>query len=334
MSYDRWSTQHIPPRHRGEFWRDAGRQAQTPVTPVIGVPEAFEATLTTRSLGAVVINRVQVQSAHDVQRLREDLARGGQPSLIVDLYLAGRAQVSLSGRGQAHAAFIAAPGVPFLLNADCEYRLAHLGPIDMLALVVPQALMEQRGGPARALAAGPLPGRASLQLLAHQMRLLGQWTEDLPAAEARRLADLMAGTLDAVLSPAVDADGLSAARERHFLSGRVRQLIALHYHDPALSPSLIAARMGISARTLHAHMALHGTSFGAELMGYRLERAHALLRGARMGATTVMEVAVRCGFVSAAHFSRRFRARYGVSPAGVLRESGGLADAEFAPADL
>jgi transcriptional regulator GlxA family with amidase domain len=55
------------------------------------------------------------------------------------------------------------------------------------------------------------------------------------------------------------------------------------------------------------------------LLHRRLERARALLGTG--GEATVAEVAARCGFASAAHFSHRFKERYGLRATDVLREA-------------
>lgn len=318
MNFDRWSTHHIPARQRVEFWRGIAREALIPVTPHIPQPEAFQATLTTRSVGALVLNRVQVQTAHDVERLRADIERSGPPSLIVDLYLTGHAQVSLPGPTDAVRELLAHAGQPFLLDDRRTYRLAHDGPVSMLALVVPLALLDVNDDVLASLTARRLPPSASLQLLAQQMRLLAGWPHALPVAEAARLSDLVAGTLQAVVQTVDNVPGMAATREHGLITRRVRKLIARQYPDPALGPIEAAHQLGISVRTLQAHLAQEGTNFSTELMVYRLERAHALLHGGNLSTTTVMGVAERCGFSSPSHFSRRFSMHYGGPPSDLI----------------
>ncbi|MFC5521474.1 helix-turn-helix domain-containing protein [Polaromonas jejuensis] len=316
MKYNRWSTLHIAPRHRAEFWRSAGQDALTPITPHIPRLDNFEATLTTRSLDVVVLNQVQVlTSSHDVEQTDADLARGGPPCLLVDVYLSGQVHASQHDRK-----IIAKPGEPFLIDSRQKYRLNHPNPVSMLALVVPYTALGAHEAAINALTASHLPERASLQLLASQMRALSAWPHDLQAAESARVSDLLVGTLQAVLLDAAE-DSAGARKERSFLRRKVQQLIERQYADPALSPAVVAYQMGVSVRTLHARLAQDGTSFGAELMAHRLQRAYTMLQGAPQHSTTVIAIAALCGFSSAAHFSRRFRARYGMPPGALLRES-------------
>lgn len=85
-------------------------------------------------------------------------------------------------------------------------------------------------------------------------------------------------------------------------------------HRPDLSPAHLAARHRISLRALHYAFATGQTTFMKELIRVRLERGAELLSGARVK-LTVHEVARRCGFTDSGHFTRRFRERFGQTPA-------------------
>lgn len=313
MIFNRWSTLHIEPKRRAEFWREASQKAKTPVTPDVPWPDDFEATLTTRGFEELALNHVQVCSPHDVVCTPSDLARLERPFLFVDLYLSGKCDVSQLGRDM-HAA----PGQPFLIDGRREYRLGHPQSVGMLALAVPFATLGREADAVEDLVARHQPQSAALHLLASQMRMLSAWPHAFAKAEAERLSDLLVGTVHAALSGAREGELTTARRERSFFRLKVRQIIEQAYADPTLNPLLVAEKLGISVRSLHARMARDGTTFGEELMAHRLERAHGLLRGARRSSVTIGEVCARCGFVSAAHFSRRFRARFGVAPSAVM----------------
>ncbi len=81
----------------------------------------------------------------------------------------------------------------------------------------------------------------------------------------------------------------------------------------------ISAKTGISRRHVerlfHAHM---GRSPARYYLDVRLERARRLLRHSNL---PIVEVAIASGFVSASHFSKRYRERYKVSPQADRRES-------------
>lgn len=82
--------------------------------------------------------------------------------------------------------------------------------------------------------------------------------------------------------------------------------------EEPLSREALATRAGVSLRQLerlcHAEL---GAGVGEVYLALRLERALELLRSTGLSVT---EVAIACGFRSAAHFSRRFKRRHGRTP--------------------
>ncbi|MGL3210603.1 helix-turn-helix domain-containing protein [Bradyrhizobium sp. BR 1433] len=62
-----------------------------------------------------------------------------------------------------------------------------------------------------------------------------------------------------------------------------------------------------------------GCSLGEHYLSLRLDRARDLVRQTSL---SVLEIALACGFKSASHFSRTYRARFGQAPrAERLRET-------------
>jgi transcriptional regulator GlxA family with amidase domain len=92
---------------------------------------------------------------------------------------------------------------------------------------------------------------------------------------------------------------------------RALERMEAHIEAPASRRDLAAAA-GLSARQLERLFQGHlGSTIGEHYLKVRLDRARALLRQTTM---PVLEIAVACGFVSASHFSRSYRSRFGSSP--------------------
>jgi len=89
-------------------------------------------------------------------------------------------------------------------------------------------------------------------------------------------------------------------------------LIELELSDPALSPASIARRLGCSVRALQALFAAQNTSVAAEIRQRRLEHCRQTLL--KEEDSSISALALRWGFSDAAHFSKLFKATYGVSP--------------------
>lgn len=181
---------------------------------------------------------------------------------------------------------------------------------------------------ARALAApaGPLPGEppatplagvpdgaaegvSMLDLAAVGLPLLS-WLEGAPALSAarRRLA-----AADVLLALADNGHTGFLAPQGETLAERIHRVVAA---DPARDwdSATIEALLAISGATLRRRLAQAGTSLRAVLLEARLRHALGLLQTSRLPVKTV---AARCGYASAAAFSRRFAARYGVDPSCV-----------------
>jgi AraC-like DNA-binding protein len=90
--------------------------------------------------------------------------------------------------------------------------------------------------------------------------------------------------------------------------------------DAGLSLQVVAAAFHCTGRTVQNHFAADGESFSAWLLRERLSHAHALLCEPSQGVRSLKSVAYSCGFASAAHFYRAFKARFGAPP-GALRKS-------------
>ena len=78
----------------------------------------------------------------------------------------------------------------------------------------------------------------------------------------------------------------------------------------------MAGHLAVSERSLRRHLQEEGTSLRAVLLSARLNTALGMLQG---GLGNVGEVAGRCGYDSPSRFAAQFRARFGMSPAAVLR---------------
>jgi AraC-like DNA-binding protein len=129
--------------------------------------------------------------------------------------------------------------------------------------------------------------------------MLGGATAEL----ARALVCSVAG------SPPLARDALE-----HSLRRRVEVYVMHELGDPGLCPGQIAKKHDISVRRLYGLWAAEELSPAEWIMSERLELARRELASPATGSRTIAAIAHACGFVDAAHFARRFRAAYGVSP--------------------
>ncbi|GJF30426.1 hypothetical protein KNE206_31260 [Kitasatospora sp. NE20-6] len=98
------------------------------------------------------------------------------------------------------------------------------------------------------------------------------------------------------------------------LTARIMTYARRHLTDPDLGPERIALEHAISKRQLYVLLGRAGIRLEQWLISERLEAACRLLASPRHATLPVSAVAARCGFTSPSHFTRRFRAAYGVTP--------------------
>ena len=89
--------------------------------------------------------------------------------------------------------------------------------------------------------------------------------------------------------------------------------IEARLREPSLCPDDVARGNGISTRHLHRLFRQAGTSFGTFVRDLRLARCRADLADPRSAGLSVTAIAFRWGFSDSAHFSRRFKAAYGIT---------------------
>lgn len=100
---------------------------------------------------------------------------------------------------------------------------------------------------------------------------------------------------------------------RTSLFERIRVFIEKRLDDTDLSPSTIARARSISVRYLHLLFSERGVTVGGWARSRRLARCRVALTDVRKD-RTITEIALKWGFSDAAHFSRSFKAAFGISP--------------------
>jgi AraC family carnitine catabolism transcriptional activator len=126
--------------------------------------------------------------------------------------------------------------------------------------------------------------------------------------------------LDRIRAPE-EPQPVPGAERKQVEDPSLRQALALMeqtIEDPLPCP-MIARRVGLSMRQLQRLFERElGGSPARHYMQIRLSRAHALLQQTDLGVT---EIAMSAGFGSLEHFSRAYRARFGLAPSRDRRQT-------------
>lgn len=161
------------------------------------------------------------------------------------------------------------------------------------------------------------------RLLAMTLRELRRYSPQANAFERRVLPGSLLRLVEAAFHDADLTPAAVAQAEGDAAFGRLRACIIEWAGDPELSVASLARRFGMSRTRLYDLVRSAGTTVERLIFDTRLDLARARLDDPACGALTLTEVAFAAGFQDMAHFSRRFRSRFGCSPTDYRRSAGG-----------
>jgi AraC-like DNA-binding protein len=84
--------------------------------------------------------------------------------------------------------------------------------------------------------------------------------------------------------------------------------------DSGLNPTSLARELGVSRRLVENAFAAKGLTVSRCIWERRLSRAAETIAADRAARKTLLQISAGCGFVSAAHFTRAFSAKFGTTP--------------------
>jgi AraC-like DNA-binding protein len=126
-------------------------------------------------------------------------------------------------------------------------------------------------------------------------------------------------TLDMLGAALTKSRESSDTAPRTNLFERIRAFIEKRLDDADLSPAMIAGTHHISVRYLYLIFSERGVTVGGWIRSRRLAKCRIELMDPRKD-RTITEIALKWGFSDVAHFSRSFKAAFGVSP-NILRRT-------------
>jgi len=183
----------------------------------------------------------------------------------------------------------------------------------MLYIRIPQTMLHPRLLNLQVLQLGRLTGRAAInRIFSGLLQSVADNLEELTDEDIRPIEIALSEFAISSLAESSATSCFDTAGASNF--HRVCQAIELQLGDGDLTLQQISDQQHVSARYIQKLFQQAGMSFSQYLRQRRLEHCHTDLASFAHRNLSISEICFRWGFNDAAHFSRSFRADYGMTP--------------------
>lgn len=306
-------TRLMPGTERIEAWRDALQGAFGPmfIDPIPG--EDFEGELRSTRRGPLVFHDMCYGGMRlwrrpiDVAKMHEEFFTLTLPGSGLEVEQRGQTLQLLGGQA-------------YLFNHAVTYRTRPPSPYRTRSIAFPASLLRLRVRDLQPFYAldNYIATSGGLSLIRSFADHLSQgavnWSDHEFTALSDQFLDLLGLFLQTGNANVASAESCTQAGHRQ----RAVHYIRIHASDPELSPLRVAQACGISLGYLHEVFRGPGMAVEQKIFEERLELARRLLIDPRRKGVPIQTLAYEAGFSDPAHFSRRFKRRFGVTP-GELR---------------
>ncbi|WP_407050565.1 helix-turn-helix domain-containing protein [Methyloraptor flagellatus] len=310
MSVRHWATSAHPASGRFEAWRQALDDSHLE-WELDAVSDAdFQARIRERRVDDLRLVECRCDPCQG-QRGRAEIGRSDEAYFGILFELSGR---ETTRQGDTEA--LLGPGDFVMWDSERAMEFRVHDRLHKFTLLVPKPRMDAVLHGAHGYAGTVVRGAdrngaiasSALARLARDFHGLGE-------TELSALTDPILGLVAAAMTANRPSDRIGA-HEGDFR--RFCRYAERHLGDGSLDPARIAAAHAVSVRYLHLVFAEQGTTVGRWIRERRLANCRRDLVRAGAG-VTITEIAFRWGFNDMAHFSRLFKARFGVSARAVVR---------------
>jgi AraC-like DNA-binding protein len=304
------STSVVPPSRQYDWWREAVSDTHLGWDLPRRGEGDFRARFRRQNLARAQLVHCACDPCHG-RRGRHEIGQSHEPSFGLLYILKGRESLQQAGRE-----IVLEAGSFTLWDSTRPIEFGLPGELEKITLLLPQDAVTDLLPVAADLVMRPISGRRGRgALLATHLRALVREGDALPAGLQPAVVRATLDLLVAAIEPEAESD--EGAYQRA-LRARIQDFVLAHLTDPALGPELVAASLGLSARQVHRLFNAGGVTLDRWIWRQRLQRCRDALK-ARPRAP-VSEIAYQWGFSDSAHFSRAFKAAFGVSPRAFRKE--------------
>ena len=308
------STDNFAPRERAPVWREWIWKHFGGLESDLYGDTDFDGHMASERAGEVTLTQLEA-NRHRVVRTAGMVRASDAGYLKIVAPMLGRAGVEQMGR-QAWVS----PGGWTVYDTTTCYAVDNPERVQHLIVMLPKALVAERGLPLDALMARHVGGASGISRVAlATMRSTYQELPNMSATAAQGAGELIAQLVR--LSLVELAGQATAVTQREALKDRIRAYVAINLRDPALCIEQIAQALNCSKRHLHNAFAGDEETLASYILRLRLQACVREIQHAGPQMRAITDLALSWGFNNLSHFSRVFREHTGQSPSAFRQAS-------------
>jgi len=278
--------------------------------------QALDAKIELVTLSNVSISKFRSTTARAFRK-RSDIARDTTEHFVFVFITEGEMFFNQLARCGTLTA-----GQYVMLRSGEPYELSCLKPSRAVTMHLPIADVEDRYKLAHLHCAKAFESDVALfPMIASTMRSIGSVPTSTREALCQDLRNQVIELILLLLRAERTQSNIGGTSGSEGLLLRLIGYIEQHYMNAELSARGAAKEMGLSVSHLHRVFSSHNLTFGTTMRDTRLAHSYELLSSSEGTISNVNEIAFKVGFLDHSHFSKSFKAAFGVSPTEVQNGS-------------
>ncbi len=307
------TTADVPAGKRFNFWQDAVCDVFVELDCRPVSDRHFFGEIATERCDDVHFSVVR-SCGQDVYRTPARIRAAKEDVLLISAQMHGTGLVVQDGR-EARLQ----PGDFACYDSTRPYTLSFDEDFEQLVLHMPRRMLLDRLGRTELLTARAVRGTSPMgSLVFPYLRRVGSVVGDVDARTGARVSEISLDLVTTALGELVQRTWANKpdtqSWTRTALTYRAKAFIEENLRDPGLSPAKVADAVGISLRYLQVLFHAENATISDWIWAGRLECSRRRLTDPLLAHESIAQIAFGCGFTELAHFSRRFKTAYAVSP--------------------
>jgi AraC-like DNA-binding protein len=310
------TTSAVAEERRFEFWQEAVCDTFVELDCKLLSDRSFAGEIATVNVEGFCFSMVRSRD-HKADRTPHRIRHGREEVLLVSAMLTGNGIFVQDGR-EARIG----PGDFLCYDSTRPYTLHFDGDFEQIVLHMPREMMAQHVGRTELFTARPVRRDSAMgQLVFPFLRNTASMLTTLEPVTAQRLADISLALITTAFGEMVCSEKNNQTCTRTAILYRAKSFVEEHLHEFELNTERVAGNLRISTRYLQDLFHAEGTTVSDWIWARRLEKCRQALLDPVRARISISQIATAAGFSDFGHFSRRFKAAYGLSPRDFRRAS-------------